>query len=1675
LQIFFHAFITSLLMPDLFPNLHQIRWRCWARLLCLSLWLTASLATHAQVPTWQQAFSGNNFQPTSGGSTSAAYATATDAAGNVYVAGSFSGQITFGNTLLGGVDVGAMFLAKWSNTTNSWVWAVSSSDRSRATARALVVRGNSIYICGSYEGDYLGDKSATIADTKVFNPIPGYADAFVAKFTDNGSSVTGNWAANGLGGRVGASSLAVYGSGVYVNVEGANRIAKFTDNGSGAALSWVVENGGPFDQAFGAAIAANANGIYVTGHIPYFDKNLFIAKYDESGTRIWLRRETGASGSYGTGIAVKDNSIYITGWFGGGDIAGAHIPGNSGAMLLLAKYTDTGTDVTGVWARGDGSVPNDGVHRTDAYGHTIAVDGSSVYVGGTFSGSNATAAPIAGASLSPLVGGTPTLFVAKYTDAGASVAGAWANCVQAPTQTYVYGLAAGNGLVYAACYINPEATAQFGPDLLTPSASAVLGQLNAADGSWQRADFPLKGGVSRVRATATDAAGNIYVTGNYTGTVGFGNTVLSNAVYDTYAAVNDIFVAKWSATTNSWAWAVRAGGTGNDYGTGIAVSGSNVYVTGYFDGIATVSGSSLTSAGGQDMFVAKYTDHGSSASNGWAVRGGGTGDDTGAGVATRGSSVFVTGRFASGASASVAGQALVGAGGADMFIAKFTDNGGTATGNWARAGGGTADDAGAGIAVSGGSVLVTGYFTSGSAATIAGITLPGAGDTDAFVAKYTDTGTGTWAQSGGGTAADAGSAVAVSGSSVYVTGSFGAAASIAGASLTHTGNQDVFVAKYIDNGTTAANGWAVRGGGSGEDRATALAVGGSSLYITGYFQSTSNMTIAGTTLPGTSRYSWEAGNLDVFVAKYIDAGSNAVDGWALGNGGGNHDYSYGIAVSGDRITIAGSVFPDPAITFGASTLSNPINNFYVNFLAQVLDVVPPTLTSFDPANGPVGASVVLTGTGFTGATAVAFHGTAASAFTVDSDTQITVSVPSGASTGVVSVTTPGGTATGSTSFVVTVPDLVISTSQSLNGSYHNVTVAAGGVATLTGPLTIGGTLTVENSGQLLTNCQPLIGTGSFVLAPGGTLGICDAAGIADAGATGAVQLSGTRSFAPDASYIYNSTLAQTTGTGLPATVRSLTSTNAAALTLTQPLAVVQVLTVAGTGDVALNGQALTLLSDASGTALVVNSGTGRITGSTATMQRYIDRTLNPDAGYRQYSAPVSGSTVADLATTNFEPAVNAAYNGSSPNSATPFPNVFGYNQARLADASLSALPLSSGKGWESPASLGSPLEVGRGYTVQIDADEKVDFTGTLNTGPCTLSLARNTTGTAAENAASGLHLLGNPYPAPLDWSSPGITRSGVDAALFVFESTGPFSGAYRSYANGFGGSPLVASGQGFFVRVTPGQSSGTVAFSNEARLTSYGEQVGFRRGEADTRPQLHLSLGAVGAPARLRDVAYVYEQAGATAGVDAEFDAAKLSNPSGLGLNSVAATEALSINGLPVLSHPTRVALKVQVPAKGTYTLQADKVLNLPLGDHLYLVDSQTGQQIDLSLPSPAAMTVTAANAGTWASRYYLNWVPAASVLATTPGLSTASVRVYPNPTARGKSLTVLVPSVTGASQVEARLLNSLGQVVQEVPAAALPAGGARLQVATQGLASGVYMLRLTAGLARLSVRVVIE
>jgi molybdate transport system substrate-binding protein len=106
-----------------------------------------------------------------------------------------------------------------------------------------------------------------------------------------------------------------------------------------------------------------------------------------------------------------------------------------------------------------------------------------------------------------------------------------------------------------------------------------------------------------------------------------------------------------------------------------------------------------------------------------------------------------------------------------------------------------------------------------------------------------------------------------------------------------------------------------------------------------------------------------------------------------------------------------------AQAFVAEVLSKAGQAKLVGFGFLPVGAPVPTLTAIAPRRGSWGATVTLTGTNFTGATSVTFHGVPAR-FTVRSATRIVVTVPARARTGRITVTNPAGTATSSTSFRV---------------------------------------------------------------------------------------------------------------------------------------------------------------------------------------------------------------------------------------------------------------------------------------------------------------------------------------------------------------------------------------------------------------------------------------------------------------------------------------------------------------------------------------------------------------------------------------------------------------------------------------------------------------------------------
>jgi large repetitive protein len=146
--------------------------------------------------------------------------------------------------------------------------------------------------------------------------------------------------------------------------------------------------------------------------------------------------------------------------------------------------------------------------------------------------------------------------------------------------------------------------------------------------------------------------------------------------------------------------------------------------------------------------------------------------------------------------------------------------------------------------------------------------------------------------------------------------------------------------------------------------------------------------------------------------------------------------------------------------------------------------VQPSITSFSPASGPVGTTVVVTGSAFTGATAVSFNGIAA-VFTVDSYSQITATVPCCDASGKIKVTTPGGNVSSATAFKV--PASISSFTPGSGPVGTSVVIT--GVA-FTGALAVafngvGATFTVDSDTQITAVVPAGATTGKIKVTTGG--------------------------------------------------------------------------------------------------------------------------------------------------------------------------------------------------------------------------------------------------------------------------------------------------------------------------------------------------------------------------------------------------------------------------------------------------------------------------------------------------------------------------------------------------------------------------------------------------------------
>ena len=418
------------------------------------------------------------------------------------------------------------------------------------------------------------------------------------------------------------------------------------------------------------------------------------------------------------------------------------------------------------------------------------------------------------------------------------------------------------------------------------------------------------------QSLATDALGNVYVTGFFQGPILiFGPDTLRNA------GNYDMFVAKIDSAGTP-VWAKSAGGASNEGGLGIAVDVyGNSFVAGYFQSASITFGSTiLTNSGMTDMFLVKFDANGNAL---WGKSAGGHYLDVAQGVAVDAAgNCFVTGSFGS-PQISFGTDTLTNAGGYDFYTVKYDPKGNEL---WARSAGSGDFDEGYDVAVDGlGNCFVAGSFKS-AMIVLGADTLRGSGYFAPFVIKYSTNGDLRWARSstGGGLYQDYAYGVSADRSGdCYITGSYSSPViTFDPYVLENRGVDDIFVVKYDSTGRVS---WAKGFGSAGDEYALGIATdaGGNSV-LTGAF--------GPSPLPIGSDSLMSDGEVDTFVME-LDLQGNPL--WALKAGGEGNDAGNGVSVDILGNTCVTGQFSSQAMLFGSDSLKNQNSGSYDIFLAKI--------------------------------------------------------------------------------------------------------------------------------------------------------------------------------------------------------------------------------------------------------------------------------------------------------------------------------------------------------------------------------------------------------------------------------------------------------------------------------------------------------------------------------------------------------------------------------------------------------------------------------------------------------------------------------------------------------------------------------------------------------------------
>ncbi len=442
-----------------------------------------------------------------------------------------------------------------------------------------------------------------------------------------------------------------------------------------------------------------------------------------------------------------------------------------------------------------------------------------------------------------------------------------------------------SGDVYTTGYFN--GTADFNPDSATTFNLTSNGVedifVSKFDGSGNFS-WVVQIGASNMdlgSSLAFDAAGNVYVTGQFEDTVDFDPGVGVFTMIVTGA--DDAFVLKLDPAGN-FVWARQFGGT---YATGASITvdlAGNVFTAGHFQGVNDFDPGAgtmnLTSAGAEDVFVSKLDPSGNFL---WVKQMGGPQYDYASSVALDAvGSIYTVGYFA-GTSDFDPGAGTFNLIGSSTFIQDIYISKLDAAGNfeWAKKiGTASATDVASSVAIDpSGNVYTTGMyagtvdFNPGTGSF--NMTAPG-GDFNCYISKLDSLGNFVWAKQVGGSVYDEGRFITTDAiGNVYTmgrmdgTGDFDPGAGVF--NFTTNGGDDIFISKLDASGNYI---WATTFGGTGSDNPASLDFDANyNIYITGYFAGPMDVDPG----PGTYILDSLGGTIDVFVIKFDNPTTGIVE------------------------------------------------------------------------------------------------------------------------------------------------------------------------------------------------------------------------------------------------------------------------------------------------------------------------------------------------------------------------------------------------------------------------------------------------------------------------------------------------------------------------------------------------------------------------------------------------------------------------------------------------------------------------------------------------------------------------------------------------------------------------------------------------------------------------------